>query len=151
MQSRLNRLGYFWRAVLLFTIAGIVAGAGADIHGRANFDPEFLIEGAMRGKEEAAIPLVAIVGGLLLGGPALDQLAVRAAAAVDLEVGAAVLEGSAGVRVGDEAALAHRPRLAVGADPQVDGTEESAGGLGGELAAHGPVDGALREVPLVGG
>ena len=67
MQSRLNRLGYFWRAVLLFTIAGIVAGAGADIHGRANFDPEFLFEGAMRGKEEAAIPLVAIIFAQIFG------------------------------------------------------------------------------------
>lgn len=61
MKSRLNRAGYLWRVILVSVIAGIVASAGANIHGRPNFDPEFLVEGAMRGKEEAAIPLLAIL------------------------------------------------------------------------------------------
>ena len=59
--TRLNRWAYFWRMLVVGMIMSAVAGAGANIHGRPNFDPEFLFEGAMRGKEEAAIPLVAVL------------------------------------------------------------------------------------------
>lgn len=61
MQARLNRAGYIWRAIAVGVVAGIIASAGANIHGRPNFDPEFLIEGTMRGKEEAAIPFLTMV------------------------------------------------------------------------------------------
>jgi uncharacterized membrane protein YhaH (DUF805 family) len=61
MKSRLNRAGYIWRAIAVSLVFGVIAAAGADIHGSANFDPEFLVEGTMRGKEEAAIPLLALL------------------------------------------------------------------------------------------
>jgi len=66
MKSRLNRAGYLWRALAIGVIAGIIASAGANIHGRPNFDPEFLIEGTMRGKEEAAIPFLTMVAAQLI-------------------------------------------------------------------------------------
>lgn len=61
MKPRLNRAAYFWRVIAVSIVGGIIASAGANIHGRPNFDPEFLFEGAMRGKEEAAIPLLALM------------------------------------------------------------------------------------------
>ena len=73
-------------------------------------------------------------------------MAVGLAAAVDLEVGAAVLHGAVLVAVGDEAALAEGPGLAVGAGAEVDGAEEGAGGLGVEVAADRAVEEALHEV-----
>lgn len=66
MQSRLNRAGYIWRVIAVSVIAGIIASAGANIHGRANFDPEFLLEGTLRGKEEAAIPLLSMLAAQLI-------------------------------------------------------------------------------------
>ena len=66
MQSRLNRAGYIWRVIAVSVIAGIIASAGANIHGRANFDPEFLLEGTLRGKEEAAIPFLSMVAAQLI-------------------------------------------------------------------------------------
>lgn len=66
MKPRLNRAAYFWRIIAVSVIAGIIAQAGANIRGRPNFDPEFLFEGTMRGKEEAAIPFLAMVGAQLL-------------------------------------------------------------------------------------
>lgn len=66
MQARLNRAGYFWRAVGLYVVASVIAYFGADIHGRPNFDPEFLFEGTMRGKEAAAIPFLALVAAQLM-------------------------------------------------------------------------------------
>lgn len=66
MQSRLNRAGYIWRVIAVSVIAGIIASAGANIHGRPNFDPEFLFEGTLRGKEEAAIPFLSMVAAQLI-------------------------------------------------------------------------------------
>jgi uncharacterized membrane protein YhaH (DUF805 family) len=66
MQSRLNRAGYIWRVIAVSVIAGIIASAGANIHGRANFDPEFLLEGTLRGKEEAAIPMLSMLAAQLI-------------------------------------------------------------------------------------
>ena len=66
MKPRLNRAGYIWRVIAVSVIAGIIASVGANIHGRPNFDPEFLVEGTMRGKEEAAIPFLALVAGQLI-------------------------------------------------------------------------------------
>jgi uncharacterized membrane protein YhaH (DUF805 family) len=66
MKSRLNRAGYLWRIIAVSVIAGIVASAGANIHGRPNLDPEFLLEGTMRGKEEAAIPFLSLLAGQLI-------------------------------------------------------------------------------------
>lgn len=66
MQSRLNRAGYIWRVIAVSVIAGIIASAGANIHGRPNFDPEFLLEGTLRGKEEAAIPFLSMVAAQLI-------------------------------------------------------------------------------------
>lgn len=63
---RLNRLGYFLRLFAISIVTNVIAFAGANIHGRPNFDPEFLVEGAMRGKEEAAIPLVAMIVGMVI-------------------------------------------------------------------------------------
>ena len=65
--KRLNRLGYFWRMFVVNLIAQAIAFAGANIHGRPNFDPEFLIEGTLRGREEAAIPLVALTVAFVIG------------------------------------------------------------------------------------
>lgn len=65
--KRLNRLGYFWRMFVLNVIAQGIAVAGANIHGRPNFDPGFLIEGALRGREEAVIPVLALTLSTLIG------------------------------------------------------------------------------------
>lgn len=66
MKARLNRAGYLWRVIAVSVIAGIVANLGANIHGRPNLDPEFLLEGTLRGKEEAAIPFLALVAAQLI-------------------------------------------------------------------------------------
>jgi uncharacterized membrane protein YhaH (DUF805 family) len=66
MSSRLNRAGYLWRVIAVSVVAGIIASAGANIHGRPNFDPEFLIEGTLRGKEEAAIPFLSLLAAQLI-------------------------------------------------------------------------------------
>ena len=65
--KRLNRLGYFWRMFVVNVVAQIIAVAGANIHGRPNFDPAYLIEGTLSGREEAVIPVLALTLGFVIG------------------------------------------------------------------------------------